>query len=255
MGIDNIPNNNSINISFIEQNKDLSNKEKESLLSIFNTIDSQEDDNQKGILTTFDAINEFLESSKNIIGKKYNKFLDSVNLSFLKNDKNTNGLIDKEDFSPEQWEKITGFAPFMKDGAKWTEDIEILFQRIFNKTENTNNLQKEVIVEGKWATYAILYDDKTRTVKSVMFNETHGYCASYFECKLDENSDVIKEIEVTDDGHYTTPEGEYVKISYQLFNDFVTSRGFKPMKESHYTQEEIEHRIELWKKSGAWDEK
>jgi len=54
--------------------------------------------------------------------------------------------------------------------------------------------------------------------------------------------------------YYTTPQGEYVKISYPLFNDFVVSMGFTQLKEQKYTQREIEERVKLWKESGAYSE-
>ena len=253
MGIDNISNSNSINRNLIELNKDLSQEEKVKLLSIFDAVDEQEEDNQKGTITTFDSMQKFLGQIKENIGDKYNKFLDSVNLSFLKNDKNTNGVIDENDFSPEQWSKMMNIAPFLAK-ATWTKDIDNLLQRIFNNNGSANDSNKEIIVDKGDYKYAVLFDDEKRIFKSVMINGGNEYGGYYIEYQLNEKGEATKSITVDINSHYTSPDGKNVKISYPLFNDFVVSRGFKQHQEPKYTPDEVEQRIELWKDSGAWFE-
>lgn len=78
MSIDNISSNNIFYRKKIEEYNDLSNNEKSSILSIFDFIDNNEEDNQKGIITTNNAINDFLQKTRNILKEKFDKFLEFI---------------------------------------------------------------------------------------------------------------------------------------------------------------------------------
>lgn len=104
VSISNVSQDNSIKKCSIEQINNLSTEEKNQLISIFDAIDEQEEDNQSGTITTDQAINNFLAKTKDYLGEKYNEFLN-----FL-----INNHSDKPQIFPqpeltrsEQYEKLT----------------------------------------------------------------------------------------------------------------------------------------------------
>ena len=103
MSFDNVSKTNGISKKLIEQNKFLSAQEKEKILSVFSSIDGQEDDAVQDNITTAESLGLFLRETKNNLGdKRYDKFLDSAGLSYLKNDKNSLGCLDDDLLSSQQ---------------------------------------------------------------------------------------------------------------------------------------------------------
>ena len=80
-----INNCNAINRNSIVSNKELTQKEKQIVLNIFDSIDKNEKDNQSGIITTNNAVNNFWLKVKNTVLNKYEK---------IKQNSNINGLIE-----------------------------------------------------------------------------------------------------------------------------------------------------------------
>jgi len=170
MSIDKIIKNNSVNKNSFELIKDLSKEDKTKLLNIFNFVDENEKDDQKGIITTDEALNSFLKEVRNSIGEKYDKILDTIGLSHLKNDKNINGIIDIDDFSEEDLIKLKNnklldiFDMEKFKGQKWTPEFSKIFSAILHNTK----LDEKIITtsfRAKGNNRSIIYDVESRTLK------------------------------------------------------------------------------------------
>jgi len=247
MGIDNISNSNSINRSLIEQNNDLSKEEKENLLSIFDAVDEQEEDNQKGTITTFDSMNKFLGQIKENIGDKYNKFLDSINLSFLKNDKNTNGVIDEDDFSDEDLEKIENNDLLeIFEGAEWTPEISKIFSAILhNETVEDEIIKITHPITTNQYNKHIIYDTKNRTLK-IGYEHLVSNRYNQFESKnYDVNGNLISNKTCLDGKKYYK-DGRKLTINPKAITWLCENEGLTLVSENQVSDEKKQIMTDLF---------
>ena len=238
MSIDNVSNKDGISKSLIEQNKFLSAQEKEKMLSVFSSIDGQEEDEVKDNITTAESLGLFLKETKNNLGdKRYDKFLDSAGLSYLKNDKNMDGVISEEDFSEEALDKLWGNDLFhIFQGQKWSPEIA----KIFSSVLNNSPLKEKIIttrIDGQFVNQNIMYDVKNKTLKIAEDVDT-AYC-SYKKYQYDKNGLLLSKQELNgiEEYHVYYKDGKQYNLSDWDVNYLAEQEGFPPLSDKSFPKE------------------
>lgn len=108
---------------------------------------------------------------------------EETNVSVF-NDKNGNGVVDKDDFSNEEFEKLENNGLYrLFDGKKWTDNLK----KIFTSIMNGGNPKGDIITEQYPGTMGtekhVLYDGKTNTLKIAGKNPNTKEYFSYQEEK------------------------------------------------------------------------
>lgn len=256
MSIDKIIKNNLVNKNLLESIKDLSKEDKSKLLNIFNFIDKNEKDDQKGIITTDEALNSFLEEIRNSIGEKYDKILDTIGLSHLKNDKNINGIIDIDDFSEEDLIKLESnklldiFDIEKFKGQKWTPEFSKIFSAILHNTK----LDEKIITtsfRAKGNNRSIIYDVESRTLKKaeqIIDSDRYQDITKY---EFDEKGFLKQELKYSIYHYYLKDEKRYAVGS--TINKFAEIEGFPALNSECLTEENFNRYKETLSKTQFWD--
>ena len=256
MSIDKIIKNNSINKNVFESIKDLSKEDKSKLLNIFNFVDKNEKDDQKGIITTDEALNSFLKEVRNSIGEKYDKILDTIGLSHLKKDKNINGIIDIDDFSEEDLIKLESnklldiFDIEKFKGQKWTPEFSKIFSAILHNTK----LDEKIITtsfRAKGNNRSIIYDVESRTLKKaeqIIDSDRYQDITKY---GFDENGFLKQELKYSPD-HYFFKDGKRFIVGSTI-NKFAEIEGFPSLNSENLTEESFNVYKEILSKTQIWD--
>lgn len=241
MSIDKIIKNNLINKNLLESIKGLSKDDKTKLLNIFNFVDENEKDNQKGIITTDEALNSFLKEVKNSIGEKYDKILDTIGLQHLKNDKNINGIIDIEDFSEEELIKLETnnllevFAIENLNNQKWTPEIAKIFSAILH---NANLDEKRISTSFniKDSIRNIVYDVESKTLKRSEHSSDVNEYNHLWMYKYDDNGLLIEQI-MFDRGHARAEDGKKIVLGLSAINCLAEEEGFPSLMKKEWSED------------------
>ena len=240
MDVNNIDNNGGISKKLIEQNKFLSAQEKEKMLSVFCSIDGQEEDDVKDNITTAESLGLFLKETKNNLGdKRYDKFLDSAGLSYLKNDKNMDGVISEEDFSDVALDKLRGNDLLrIFQGQKWSPEIAKIFSSVINNTQLKENFINMRIINNGFSTNKnIMYDVKSKTLK--IADDVDTYYCSFKKYQYDKNGLLLskQELNTIEEYHVYYKDGKMHNLSDWSVNWLAEQEGFPPLSDRKLSEE------------------
>jgi len=240
MDVNNIDNNGGISKKLIEQNKFLSAQEKEKMLSVFCSIDGQEEDDVKDNITTAESLGLFLKETKNNLGdKRYDKFLDSAGLSYLKNDKNMDGVISEEDFSDVALDKLRGNDLLrIFQGQKWSPEIAKIFSSVINNTQLKENfINMRIINNGFRTNKNIMYDVKSKTLK--IADDVDTYYCSFKKYQYDKNGLLLskQELNTIEEYHVYYKDGKMHNLSDWSVNWLAEQEGFPPLSDRKLSEE------------------
>ena len=151
---------------------------------------------------------------------------EETNVSVF-NDKNGNGVVDKDDFSNEEFEKLENNGLYrLFDGKKWTDNLK----KIFTSIMNGGNPNGDVITEQYPGTMGtekhVLYDGKTNTLKIAGKNPNTKEYFSYQEEKYNnagqniEQKRLLTSPKYQKDGHKYSFMGKNTDI-------YVRTQGFE----------------------------
>lgn len=239
MDIDNISKNSGISKSLIEQNKFLSNKEKEKILSIFSSVDEIEDDGIQGEITLAEGIGNFLKETKQYLGEKYDKFLDNTGLSYFKNDKNRDGVVSEGDFSEDVIDKLYDNDLFIIfHGQKWTPEIEKIISSVLKNSPLKEKFIKVRIPNELSTNKNIIYDVKNKTLKIAEdTDKSYGIFTKYQYDKngLLKSKQTVNTIE--DDYHAYSIDDKKYALSDWSISWLAEQEGFPSLSEKELPEE------------------
>lgn len=129
------------------------------------------------------------------VGKKDDGSQKPKSSIFIAKDNNGNGIIDEEDFSREDLDKIksSGLLHIFKK-QKWTDKIINIFDAIFNKAESKleNKIIRTSIDDDICGTTHIIYDSSTRTLKFALQHENSDRYWDYQTYEYDQEGRCVR---------------------------------------------------------------
>lgn len=118
------------------------------------------------------------------------------------NDKNGNGIVDRDDFSDEELEKLENNGLYrLFDRQKWTDNLK----KIFNSIMSGGNTKDGIITDESvklGLEKHVLYDSKTNTLKIASKNPEQNRYFSYLEYKYNNNGNLLESKNGTNMPHY-----------------------------------------------------
>lgn len=164
-------------------------------------------------------------------------------------DKNGNGIIDKDDFTEQEWHSINGngLTSFF-NGQKWSDALSNLFSRIFNKENietSTANEPITIIQDDMVQTKStLIFDDKTKTLKIAEHIDNNEY-TDYKEIKYDDNGNVESTKDFERNKYVRTSDNRIMKFSARQLSDFIETQGFDRLGERKYSDDEIQYYMNM----------
>ena len=139
---------------------------------------------------------------------------EETNVSVF-NDKNGNGVVDKDDFSNEEFEKLENNGLYrLFDGKKWTDNLK----KIFTSIMNGGNPKGDIITEQYPGTMGtekhVLYDGKTNTLKIAGKNpntkEYFSYQDGHKYSFMGKNTDIYVRTQGFENNNLSTEDANFV---------------------------------------------